>query len=385
VNVARCVALEKIANVRRESIDPARLGRQVVEHYSLPAYDERCEPARVPAETIRSAKLLVPQPAVLLSRLNPHIPRVWAVTPRPGVPALTSTEMMVLEPRDGMDFDYLHALLSSQAVTAALVRLVGGTSTSHQRVRPREVMAMEVSVAPSATQRRVGRIAALLRARTEAARQLEDSLLRYFRSLYRGPGDSGHVVTLGSLASVSKGVSYSSEELGREGAALVTLKSFGRDGGYRADGLKPWWGDFDARHRVEPGDLVVAQTDLTQAADVLGRAVLVRAPCTPVPLVASLDVAVVRPRDPQDHALVFCALLQDAFRAHCRANSSGTTVLHLKTRSMDDYPIHVPPPRERKLLASRASAAIEKWVGLDLERKRTENSWKALLADEFGG
>jgi type I restriction enzyme, S subunit len=63
-----------------------------------------------------------------------------------------------------------------------------------------------------------------------------------------------------------KGSSYTSAELIGSDTALVTLKSFARGGGYRPEGLKSFAGKYKAEQVVSPGEIVIACTDVTQAA-----------------------------------------------------------------------------------------------------------------------
>ncbi|HEX3784898.1 MAG TPA: restriction endonuclease subunit S [Pseudonocardiaceae bacterium] len=76
---------------------------------------------------------------------------------------------------------------------------------------------------------------------------------------------------LSTLATFHKGVSYRSADLSPSTTAMVTLKSFDRNGGYKQNGLKQFVGKYKPEQKVDPGELVVAQTDLTQAAEVVGQ------------------------------------------------------------------------------------------------------------------
>jgi len=96
------------------------------------------------------------------------------------------------------------------------------------------------------------------------------------------------VAVLGGLIETVKGRSYKSEELVESDTALVTLKSFARGGGYRPDGLKSFTGTFKPEQVVTPGELVIACTDVTQAAEVIGRPAIVRGTSGYRRLVASL-------------------------------------------------------------------------------------------------
>jgi type I restriction enzyme S subunit len=85
------------------------------------------------------------------------------------------------------------------------------------------------------------------------------------------------------------------------------------------------------------GDLVVAQTDLTQAADVVGRAVRVPASSGYDTLVASLDLAIVRPIRGVASEFVLGVMRDRRFIEHCRSRTSGTTVLHLAKDAIQSF------------------------------------------------
>ncbi len=149
---------------------------------------------------------------------------------------------------------------------------------------------------------------------------------------------------VGSLVTVTKGVSYKSAELKPSRTALVTLKSIRRGGGYRADGLKPFVGEHRAEQEVRPGELVVAQTDLTQAADVIGKPALIQPSPDFDRLVASLDLLIVRPIEglvPVE--FLYLMFMQPEFQQHAYGHSNGSTVLHLGKNAVPTYRFQIPP------------------------------------------
>ena len=83
------------------------------------------------------------------------------------------------------------------------------------------------------------------------------------------------VKNLGEFLNVIKGCSYKSEDLKESDKALITLKSINRDGGFNQKGYKEYVGDYKEEQIVKDGDIVVAQTDLTQAAEVIGTPAIV--------------------------------------------------------------------------------------------------------------
>jgi type I restriction enzyme S subunit len=152
------------------------------------------------------------------------------------------------------------------------------------------------------------------------------------------------VKPLAEMIEVVKGRSYRSDELAPSTTALVTLKSFLRGGGYRADGLKSFTGEYKPSQVVRPGDLIVAFTDVTQAAEVIGKPALVRGDGQFQTLVASLDVGIVRTKTEfLPIPFLYCLFLTESFQAHTYAHSSGTTVLHLSKEALPSFPCVVPP------------------------------------------
>ncbi|MET8902242.1 restriction endonuclease subunit S [Streptomyces sp. NPDC004538] len=137
-------SVESIAILRKEQVSPAVLSEQTVAHYSLPAFDSEKLPEITDPCAIKSSKFVVPESAVLFSKLNPDIPRVWNVAPELNIPALASTEFLVLEARSGVTTAELWAVLCQPGLLSSLASKVTGTSKSHQRVRPAEVMASAV-------------------------------------------------------------------------------------------------------------------------------------------------------------------------------------------------------------------------------------------------
>ena len=154
---------------------------------------------------------------------------------------------------------------------------------------------------------------------------------------------------LDNVAAITKGRSYRRHELVASDTALVTLKSFARGGGYRAEGLKPFGGVYKSEQVVQPGEVIVACTDVTQAAEVVGRSAVVGATSSFRTLVASLDVLILRPTNPvPGHAFVYYLTGTENFVAHILARTTGTTVLHLAVDAVASFRFALPP---RSLMA----------------------------------
>ncbi|TAM63719.1 restriction endonuclease subunit S [Mycobacterium sp.] len=114
-----------------------------VAHFSLPAFDDGAKPRLVDGRSVKSGKLLLSAPCVLFAKLNPRIPRIWNVVSLPPEMAVASTEFVVLRPL-GIDSSALWSALRQPDVSLRVQQRVAGTSGSHQRIRPRDLLDMWV-------------------------------------------------------------------------------------------------------------------------------------------------------------------------------------------------------------------------------------------------
>jgi type I restriction enzyme, S subunit len=142
-----CKMLGDIAVMNRISIVPAMYPNKLFIHFSLPAFDSGKTAQVEPGSSIGSNKFTVPASAILISKLNPRIPRAWAPQVVPP-DAIASTEWLVLTPRDEIDRDYLFVLCSSPAFCEQMKLDATGTTGSHQRISPSAALKIPFMVAP---------------------------------------------------------------------------------------------------------------------------------------------------------------------------------------------------------------------------------------------
>ncbi|WP_223508783.1 MULTISPECIES: restriction endonuclease subunit S [unclassified Pseudomonas] len=141
---AGCVA--DIAVQKKGSVNPLASPNELFEHYSLPAFDSGQSPVLEHGESIKSNKTPLPEEVVLLSKLNPHIPRVWLPV-KHGKNAVCSTEFLAYSPKAGGSKELIYCLFSSAEFQQQLCQLVTGTSNSHQRVKPDQVLKLRLAIA----------------------------------------------------------------------------------------------------------------------------------------------------------------------------------------------------------------------------------------------
>jgi len=132
-------ALGKIASLETEAILPKDDPVTVWEHYSIPAFDEGRMPKYESGATIRSAKYKVPKSCVLVSKLNPQIPRIWLPDVVDQTHAVCSTEFLPLVPSRMKWRSLLYEIVRSDVIQEKIRAAATGSTGSRQRVRPETV------------------------------------------------------------------------------------------------------------------------------------------------------------------------------------------------------------------------------------------------------
>jgi type I restriction enzyme, S subunit len=272
-----------------------------------------------------------------------------------------------------------------------------GYGSAQPNISPDLIHAIEMPLPPLREQRFIARILGALDDRIELNRKMNETLEQMARAIFKswfvdfepfrneGLVDSKlgkipkgwEIKALGDVATVVKGRSYSSDELQPSKVALVTLKSFNRGGGYRVDGLKSFTGEYKPEQVVRPGEVVISFTDVTQAAEVIGRPAIVRASSDYDTLVASLDVGIIRPKQEVMPAPFFyCLLSTQDFTDHILSYVNGTTVLHLAKQGIPSYEFACPPPAVARAYAGFAVPAFAR-----IDANETESRTLAAIRD----
>ena len=192
---------------------------------------------------------------------------------------------------------------------------------------------------------------------------------------------------LGEHVSLIKGRSYKSSELIESGTALVTLKSFHRGGGYRFDGLKSYAGVFKPEQVVSEGDLIIALTDVTQSADVIGKPAIVRSSDKYHQLVASLDVGVIKIQESSILNREFCyfLMLSSRYTQHSLGYTTGTTVLHLDKDAITKFQVNVPSKELINVFTDFASSVMQRIFISEKENQTLSNLRDILLPKLISG
>ena len=131
--------LGQIAEIKTDSWSPAKNPDVVVEHYSIPAFDEQHYPVFEIAYGIKSNKYILNSNSVMISKLNPDTKRIWRPMCLSAHP-VCSTEFIVYEAKKQEQRDYIYSILDSVPFLNHLCSHTTGSTNSRQRATPKSTL-----------------------------------------------------------------------------------------------------------------------------------------------------------------------------------------------------------------------------------------------------
>ena len=316
------------------------------------------------------AKRIVNDKDILISSVRPNLRHYCRIrSPKPCT--IASTGFAVLTPKE-INPDFLYYSLTTKAFTNYLSAIAETSTTAYPSITADIIANYSIACPPANEQKTIAKILSDLDSKIELNQQMNKTLESTAKAIFKHwfidfefPNENGEpykssagrmvdselgkiprewkVGKLANYVKAIKGCSYRSEDLKESNIALVTLKSFNRGGGFNQDGYKEYVGDYDQDQILNEGDIIIAQTDLTQKAEVIGRAAIVNSLGKYSRLIASLDLQIVRPKESLPLNYIYYLLNRDAFHNHALSYTNGTTVLHLNKNAVSEYMIVVPP------------------------------------------
>ena len=148
------------------------------------------------------------------------------------------------------------------------------------------------------------------------------------------------VISLNEILDNVSGYSYKGSELQSSNIAMATIKNFERKGGFKTEGYKEIVISKKIKETqfVNMFDVLVAHTDLTQNAEIVGNPAIVLFKGGYEKLIMSMDLTkVISKIDGVTNGLLYCILSTSRFKEHALGYVNGTTVLHMSKKAVPEY------------------------------------------------
>ncbi len=230
-------------------------------------------------------------------------------------PTVTNQQFNSIIPNKDFNADFVYYLMT---FVGRELNYLSKTSTAVPIINKSSFSNYEIEVPDLETQKRIASVLSYLDDKIELNRRINDNLEQQAQALFKSwfvdnPNPDWVETTLSEVASFIGGYSYKGEELtDSSDMAMVTIKNFGRNGGFKVDGFKDIIPSTKLKEcqYVNMFDILVAHTDLTQNADVIGNAELLLTYGKYDKIIFSMDLVKVLPKNNFPYRFLLAAILK---------------------------------------------------------------------------
>lgn len=218
------------------------------------------------------------------------------------------------------------------------------------------IEAVELPLPPLEIQRRIAAILSSLDDKIENNNRINRNLEAQAQALFKSwfvdfepwggtMPDDWKEYQLTEFAEIISGYSYKGAELMPSEDAMATIKNFDRKGYFKLDGYKEIQisGRFKNSQILNLFDVIVAHTDITQQADIIGNPAIILSKGGYRNIIMSMDLCKVQPTHYAiSSAFLYCLLKDSRFKSHALGYVNGTTVLHMSKKALPEYKVFLP-------------------------------------------
>ena len=273
---------------------------------------------------------------------------------------IASTKLMVLRAHEDVDPQYLYQILRSNDTLAQLQMLAESRSGTFPQITYSELSNIMVSLPSQKAQKNIVSILSSLDRKIELNNKINADLEEMAQAIFMNwfvdfePFKDGKfvdselgmipegwkVISLNEILDNVSGYSYKGSELQSSNIAMATIKNFERKGGFKTEGYKEIVISKKIKETqfVNMFDVLVAHTDLTQNAEIVGNPAIVLSKGGYEKLIMSMDLTkVISKIDGVTNGLLYCILSTSRFKEHALGYVNGTTVLHMSKKAVPEY------------------------------------------------
>ena len=288
-----------------------------------------------------------------------------------GEVAFGSTEFIVLRAKNETNPEFLYYFAISPDFRKRAIECMEGTS-GRQRVNENTLKTLELPIPGPQTQQSIAAVLSALDKKIALNKQINARLEEMAKTLYDYwfvqfdfPDANGkpykssggemvfdetlkreipkgwEVKSLGKHITIKRGISYKSNEIKDTGVPFINLNSFYLDGKFKFEGTKFFTGKTKNDDFISSGDLLIAVTDVTRNADIIGKAFILPDLFNNSP-VMSCDVAKISSSELNNFYLERL-FNSSSYHEYIKYFASGTLVLHLDIKGISWFDTYIPP------------------------------------------
>ncbi len=181
---------------------------------------------------------------------------------------VVSTKLMVLRCNKELDVNYFRFFLTSRELLDYLQMIAEDRSGTFPQITFDHIASLEIKLPPLPEQRAIASILSSLDDKIDLLHRQNATLEKMGETLFRQwfveeAKEDWEETSLACHTEAFRGLSYKGDGLTDSGSGLPmhNLNSVYEGGGYKFEGIKFYKGEFRNRHLVNPGDIIVTNTE----------------------------------------------------------------------------------------------------------------------------
>ena len=294
-------------------------------------------------------------------------------------------------PNDKINYKFLYYLLKHNKDYIASK----GSGSTFKEVSGSVMKGIELSIPKDINdQKKISKVLFDIDKKIELNNQINNNLYEFNNKLFEekilnnAEKDDWEEYLLSDISKMINGYSYKGNELvEKSNIGMATIKNFERTGGFKLDGFKdivPQKCKSD--HYVKPFEILVACTDLTQNADIIGNAIMLLNNANYDEIIMSMDLVKLIPiTDIVNNYMLYAIVNSKDFKNFALRYKSGTTVLHLNKNCFKEYMIKLPNYNTIKDLSKVFEGNYKKISQIIDENRKLEQLRDTLLPKLMNG
>ncbi len=239
---------------------------------------------------------------------------------------------------------YLNYILKSNKFKNYITGCAQG-SASQASITLEDIKKYKIYLPDVNTQKYVSKILYNIDQKIELNNQISDNLHKLLKNIYHNTfidnkGKSWIKDKLGNYLNIERGLSYKGKFLADSGTPMINLGNVMPDGVFRLEKSKYYTGEYKEKVTANAGDIVVANTDMTQNREVIGTPVIIP-PLYNGKVIFSHHIYGLKNLN-LPKMYVFYSLLTDKWNGIAGGSATGTTVLALPKDAIEEFIIPIP-------------------------------------------
>jgi len=296
-----------------------------------------------------------------------------SIVKKKDLPLLLAQRVARLEAREFIDQDYLNQIILSPLFEKYCNSIKTGTTISH--ISQNQISDFLIPYPPLPEQKAIAKVLSDLDDKIELNNEMNKALEEIGQALFKRwfidfefPDENGNPYRssgremvyseelgkeipkdwefgkLGDFISLQKGLSYKGNGLcnREEGLPMINLGTMAPHSGFIYGGLKYYKGEYKERNLVFPGDIVIANTDITQKREVLGSPALVPYDLGHDKILFTHHIFAVRNKSSLPNIFIYYVLQTNKYKERSSTYATGTTVLALPQDAVLDLFLCIP-------------------------------------------